>query len=385
MTNKMVCAHRFCIDSIAMAILSLFVPSLAFSGVVTITGTADTEVRRTLVGSHPNAVTTHTSVTGARVSPSTFWFQDITIAEKDEFNDKVTVDGTIQHLKSPMGHDDGAGGPITIDLGVDADNATGSPLRVSDADRKVKGHGFHSDLYRGSLNAKVSTFLGADTIDNFNFTIDVEHKGKPGIILVGNGTDNAPRTGTTNPSQISFDSGTGSLSFTDTTIDFANLVGDDSLDPVFSLDPLRGATISTSSFTLDGPSGNGFLFSGGSMTISKGSHTFLSADIPMLLIDDDSLGLFGLNVFGLLTLTEFDSGGSLFMDEYFDFFFDNSFLTELFGRTQDPVTSLIATNQSFTTSLYDQSVGFSTPEPSIIALWFTGILGMLLFHRKKIA
>src|SRR4029078_8920627 len=100
----------------------------------------------------------------------------------------------------------------------------------------------------------------------------------------------------------SYNAATGTLSFTDSTIAFANLVGDTSTDPAFASDPIMGAKMHLTNMPLVGPSGSGFLFTGGRFTITNGSTTYLTADIPDLLLDDTWLVRYGLNFYCPLTL-----------------------------------------------------------------------------------
>ena len=186
---------------------------------------------------------------------------------------------------------------------------------------------------------------------------------------------------------MSFDAGTGTLSFSDAEIDFANLVGDESLDPIFWGDPILGATISVTDFVLSGALGSGFLFTGGTMTISSGSTTFLAADIPELLIDDGGLLPFGLNWWGPLEFTDIasDFGESLWLESYWTTLVDSDmFFSELMGQTEIPVTGLIQSETSFEVeTLETLSITMSIPEPSTIILFAVGILGVVGIRYRQ--
>jgi len=185
----------------------------------------------------------------------------------------------------------------------------------------------------------------------------------------------SPRDGKKDPA-MTFDASTGTLSFEDSAIDFLNLAGDTSMNPAFASDPLLGATISVDNFQLAGPEGSGFLFTGGTMTISNNGMTLFSADVPELLIDDSATPSFGLNIFAPLGIGAIDLSDSPFLTDYFNYW-DNhpDFPPELMGQTVAPVTDMIRNGQSFTTEVDGYSTGFSyeTPEPGTLVLFGAGI------------
>lgn len=113
------------------------------------------------------------------ISPSGFWqFRISSLVERDNiFNDTLAINGLVQHIKSPVGHTDGVGVPLVFRLAVDADNAAGSPLIVSDTDSIAEPHGSHEDTLAGLLNADVDNtpFTSFDNISNYSFTVDVRH------------------------------------------------------------------------------------------------------------------------------------------------------------------------------------------------------------------
>jgi hypothetical protein len=189
------------------------------------------------------------------------------------------------------------------------------------------------------------------------------------------------RAGSNSP-QMQYDATTGTLSFTDSTINFANLIGDTSSDPQFASDPVMGATVHYSDFTLAGPQGTGYLFTGGSVTISNGSQTLLSADVPELLLEDDATSVFGLNLYAPMYITYADEGLSPFISDYLTTAADDGFLAELMGTTSIPVDQLIASDESFTTSVEGMGTGTCVPEPSTLVLVGSGIIGLMARRRR---
>jgi hypothetical protein len=190
----------------------------------------------------------------------------------------------------------------------------------------------------------------------------------------------APRGGAKDP-MMSFDANTGSLSITDGVVDFLNLGGHDNLAPQFSGDPLLGATIHITGLTLAGPEGNGFLFKDGELTIVNGQETFLTADLPQLLIDDTKSGP---NVFAPLGITSIDSLASPFLDDFDATWVETNLMPELVGRTVTPVDSLIGSDQSFTVKFNDESIGFAeTPEPASGILLVTGLAALGAWVRRR--
>lgn len=196
-----------------------------------------------------------------------------------------------------------------------------------------------------------------------------------------NGTKSAPKSGQTNQPlpQMSFNAVTGTLSFSDTIIDYANLVGDTSFDPAFSSDPILGATIHLTDFTLSRAVGNGFLFTDGTLNVSNAGTSLLAADIPELLIDDDAVLHFGHNVFAPLNLNELNASASAFITRYEDFWIRHPEIPpEFYATTVDPVTDMIRNGQSFTVAVNDGSISFCTvPEPSTFLIFSGGVVCFL--------
>jgi hypothetical protein len=202
-----------------------------------------------------------------------------------------------------------------------------------------------------------------------------------------NGSKNKPRSGKRGKSKISYNSQTRQLSFTEDIIDFANLVGNDTLDPSFYSDPLLGATISVTDLQLLSADGNGFLFEDGKLKVSKGSQIFIEANIPNLLIDDTYDSIFGYNVWGLLDITLDDTLSPFLKDYSNDLTINPLDLPELFGTTSIPITALIANNESFETTIEGLSFSSSPsiPEPSsTINLLALGTLGAASTLKRKL-
>jgi hypothetical protein len=130
--------------------------------------------------------------------------------------------------------------------------------------------------------------------------------------------------------RMSFDATTGTLSFTDGTVNFLNLAGDRSNNPTFANDPIMGATIRVGDFALRGRQGQVFLFSDGTLTIFKGNQVFFDATIPNLLIDDSAQSGFKNNIFAPLVISRIDTTSSHFLDIYNQFSLDTLFPQEFF-------------------------------------------------------
>jgi hypothetical protein len=192
----------------------------------------------------------------------------------------------------------------------------------------------------------------------------------------------APRGGARDP-MMTFNAATGSLTISDGVVDFLNLAGEETLRSQFVGDPLLGATVRITGLTLSGPEGHGFLFENGLLTIFNGQETFLSADIPELLIDDSASGV-GANVFAPLGITSIDSLASAFLDNYDATWAETDLVPELFGNTATPVTDLIAAGQSFVVKFNGESIGFApAPEPGSAVLLATGLVALGVYLRRS--
>ena len=110
------------------------------------------------------------------------------------------------------------------------------------------------------------------------------------VCLGGPNQRNGAPAGGANPgASVSYNPATRVLSVGNSTIDVLNLDGSSTMDPAFAGDPIFGATISVSDFTFLGEGDGAYVFAGGTYTISKGGTTFFQAEVPYLLIDEDSL------------------------------------------------------------------------------------------------
>ena len=189
--------------------------------------------------------------------------------------------------------------------------------------------------------------------------------------------------------EISFDGDNQTLSFSNSLIDTLNLDGSDSgVNLRFTEDPILGATISVSDFKLVESFGNGFVFEGGELEVSDGNTLFLSADIPLLLVDDSMKRQFGNNIIGTLDNISINlSSESDFLSIFNDDIFSSSTVaTEFFGLTDIDITPLIADGTSFTTFASIHGSHSSVPEPtSTLGLLALGTLGAgsALLRKKK--
>jgi hypothetical protein len=200
----------------------------------------------------------------------------------------------------------------------------------------------------------------------------------------------APREGAMQAG-MTFNAGTGSLSFTG-SISFANLKNSTIFDNSFANDPTINATVQVTGLHKVGPSGAGFLFSGGTLTISNGGITFFAAGIPNLLIGDGGSSALGFNILAPLNIGQL--GGlieSPFTNDYLNFWSDNmeNIPPVLYGETAIPVDSLIGSNTSFATTVSGFGPGFlAVPEPAaftLLSLGIIGVLGCSWYRRKRTA
>ena len=155
-----------------------------FAAVLSVQITADTQDVLTLVGTG-NAVTRNllTQVPGngnVYTTLSGFWTLQLSVLETNRgnsFNDTLSVDGFVQHIKAPFTHANGVGNPLAFRLAVDADNAIGSPLVVNNSDGVEDDHEIHKDTLTGLLTANVfhTDFSTIDDITSYRFIINVRH------------------------------------------------------------------------------------------------------------------------------------------------------------------------------------------------------------------
>ena len=118
--------------------------------------------------------------TFSKVTTDGYWAIFVNVTEDTgttfDPNDKVSITGTITHVLSPVGHSDGGGFPIPVNLLVNANNATGSPEQVKAHEQFPIAHGPHYDNYIGDLTANVkTTFVVVDSILSYTATLVVDH------------------------------------------------------------------------------------------------------------------------------------------------------------------------------------------------------------------
>ncbi len=158
-------------------------------------------------------------------------------------------------------------------------------------------------------------------------------------------------------------------------------MGDQSLDPQFANDPIIGATIHIGNFTLGGMMGDGYLFCGGSLTISKNGTTYLSAEIPNLLVDDSAVAGYGANIWGPEVIDTIDTADSPFLAAA-NSSWSAGVLPELIGLTSTPVCSSIAAGQGFSVT-GQRTQGSCVPEPTAFVLLLAGAAGLPAFAWRN--
>ena len=321
----------------------------------------------------------------AAVGTASRWIYNLTFKELPkvgQVGDAVFLQtGRIEHLDPQVANHMGEGDKEISIAQTPAIVAPVTPERVVPIKPVT-----HSENHQDSGYVKISGPVNAVDMlkfDSWNASIRVTHTGP--VKPAPNGNRGAPEGGDRRNNGMSFDAATDKLSFTSATIDSANLVGNGTLDPAFANDPILGATISVTNLALAGPAGSGFLFTGGSMNVTKGGTTFLSADIPELLIQDRTG--FEFNWWAPLVVTDIaeDFGGSKWLEEHWVYSIDNPiFPAELMGQTEIPVTELIGNGESFAVAT-SEHITSSVPEPSPLALWGIGALGMLGYGMRRIS
>ncbi|PWV64438.1 hypothetical protein [Plasticicumulans acidivorans] len=142
----------------------------------------DAQEQFTILASDSDPITANFTHNQNGVSPSGFWDYDINFSEieKPSFldpNDKLVVTGTVQHVKSPTGHGDGAGTPIAFRITLDADKANNNSVKKA-IPKPPKAHGSHKDvLVVTALAATEHHTFVQDEILSYEVNIDVKHLG----------------------------------------------------------------------------------------------------------------------------------------------------------------------------------------------------------------
>jgi hypothetical protein len=204
--------------------------------------------------------------------------------------------------------------------------------------------------------------------------------------LEPNGNRGAPTAGGTGMGQLRI-TPEGMLSITEAYIRFANLAGDESLDPSLANDPFLGAEIRVDGLAMTGTLGSGLLFTGGDLTVTKDGHTLFAADVPRLIVEDDGLQPFGYNIWGELGDPVFDEAmRSRFLDSWLRFAERNlEFPMEFMATTAYPLKPEIRHGRLVDTMLVRHALTVSTPlsEPPSSVLALVALLGAALCMNGK--
>lgn len=207
--------------------------------------------------------------------------------------------------------------------------------------------------------------------------------------VVPNGKNPGPAWGEEDSPEMIYDPLTRELSFTDAVINFANLVGDTSLDESFEDDPIIGSTVTFVKNFERSPLEETLLFLDGQLEVRSSDDILLAeATIPSLLIDETFPEL-GINLWGELDFTNINTTESAFLELYANSIIDNPNLpAELFGTIPVPVADRIKNEEFVTETVDDFTFGQSdnknrtVPEPSSIVGLLT-IGGIALGASKK--
>jgi hypothetical protein len=174
----------------------------AFADPVTFNWSVDTETRVTVVAGGGPVTGAAPLLTALQNSPSGFWNIRLTVVEDQGFaDDAITIIGVVQHVKSPTGHGDGAGAPISFTITVNAENAANNSVQTNQFTvpsapntpvttfSVVHGPNGHLDVLTVQLQAVVNTFfIDDDRIMSWTLTVDVVHTPEPATMaLLGMG------------------------------------------------------------------------------------------------------------------------------------------------------------------------------------------------------
>lgn len=217
-----------------------------------------------------------------------------------------------------------------------------------------------------------------DTIDIRTRCID---------LWCGNVRKGKPLAASNHTSNVTYDVDSQTLSFGDCLIDTLNLDGSDAMDPVYSADPILGATVSIGDFKLIEQRGDGWYFEGGTYQISRGTDIFLQARLPWLWVNDEDAPNYQENVFGEFFDFQIDrSLGSAWLEEYALAFEQSPFWAEFRAKTGDDIEGWFAETpgsgevHSTTSTVL---TGFCTPEPGSLWLLGIGVSGLAVSGRMR--
>jgi hypothetical protein len=191
----------------------------------------------------------------------------------------------------------------------------------------------------------------------------------------------APATtgGVTKCPEVHFDPGTGALRFTDSVLDVLNLDGSRDMDAAFAGDPLMGATISLSDFTLFASGPDNTVLDGGVFRIHKNGVTYFEADLPNLIVDDDAIGEFGDNLFGQFGNPRFyHTDESPWLAAYEQTYLNRpDLLSEFRGRTSSPIEDSFRNLTPYDGRTTALTAFCEVPEPASLCLLGVGAMALM--------
>lgn len=183
---------------------------------------------------------------------------------------------------------------------------------------------------------------------------------------------------------INYDPLTEMLSIGNSVIDILNLDGSDVMDANFADDPIYGATISMSDFSFKMDADGAYIFEGGKYTISKDDVVFFEADVPYLLIEEDSN--YTDNLYAPFVDPVFNlDAGSAWLAAYEQYYWGSDFYPEFRGETCSSIEPSLAGGLSYSDTAYI-SAAYCTeviPEPATVFLLCMGMAGLARRRRKK--
>ena len=107
------------------------------------------------------------------------WVGSITSIESRQSNkDVLSLNGFLQHVRSPHAQDNPSGNPFLFSFTLDA--STIQDNQISYTTTALLSHpGNHSDLFTTILTANFSHAAASDRITNWNFALTGEHRSEP--------------------------------------------------------------------------------------------------------------------------------------------------------------------------------------------------------------
>lgn len=309
--------------------------------------------------------------------------EDQMIREVSTGNFSLEVSPTSEEVRTEFGISVTGERSFTIPDGGDLNQLFNHIVALRFAKEKARDCSIEEFIQVENISALSWNFV--DRVQNASITtsIDVENLEVRGTPCTVPNSKSKSTFGSFEGVKLNYDASSKELLFSDSVIDTLNLNGSDSgVDPLFKDDPFLGATISVSEFQFLESFGNGFIFEGGSLEVKNGNTSLLSADIPILLVDDLMKEEFGNNMIGSFdNIFINESSGSDFLNTFKEDIF-SSLATEFFGLTDMDITSMISSGTSFETSVSIHGSHSTVPEPSTILSLLT-IGGIALGTSKK--